>query len=675
MFSSLNPQQRRPRKDYDRQRDPDSPRSKSKRDGQKPSSSARKTSNTANAPREKHRNDRASDSDSDSSTPRGSRKVRMVVPEMDRRKPSNPTAAPTAAATTPEQRPENLPYPSFSKAHSREAVGSRESFKTTDPFTPDPTDLSKGRSSTTSAPSKTAPKTFATDRTPPTAPMAEEEPGLARTKSGGSMKNAADNARKDLHAGRRSADSRDHYGEQKSFSASMSSLRQAEEGSKDPPRSSPLARPASANHMRHKSGPEPKRPSNMSGSPSPQSKPRKDTTSRKNLTTINTEAAPDRKQDRKPPTLIDNEGSSLSDNDSLRTPRGHDPIPRTPSSRGRKADSPIEILHPNDGPDTGREISAEPTPGGAPPPPPPPPPPAVDPPDPPRVDYLLQYGGLPKAIPKDFSSASDPVRPQMYHQYVASPPQPAMPKVVKVQSTFGPYHELLDKYKKVMEKKGSVAVATGYRSVARRLLDRLEQVFSRNISSEVCPCVMCQQNAPHTKSGEEADDGVSWGEVLELVSGRRELPPWPPFHLETSAADFPGLGITSIAQQAPMQKLDVDVPEEYRDHYIRQSKKTKNAVQNWLQAQPEEATSPPAEVDDGTLVFAMLTYLEPQRRGTFNALLNGLSSVPDSRALPPFNHRWRRPKSVITTSKSDWRCRDCTGFLGFHATRNAVCSC
>jgi hypothetical protein len=187
---------------------------------------------------------------------------------------------------------------------------------------------------------------------------------------------------------------------------------------------------------------------------------------------------------------------------------------------------------------------------------------------------------------------------------------------------------VLDNYLQVMSKHGSLAVATGYRSVARRLLDRLEAVFNRNISSEVCHCIMCEQDTP-SEISEDEDTGLSWGEILEHVSGRRELPSWPPFTIES---DGPDLG---TAAEAPMQKLDVDIAPEYRDHFIRQSKKTKDVVQAWLASQPEARTSPPQEVDDETLIFAVVTHLEPENRKLFTALLRGMDTLPQSRAPTP----------------------------------------
>ncbi|GME51993.1 5-methylcytosine g t mismatch-specific dna [Neofusicoccum parvum] len=155
---------------------------------------------------------------------------------------------------------------------------------------------------------------------------------------------------------------------------------------------------------------------------------------------------------------------------------------------------------------------------------------------------------------------------------------------------------------------------------------------------------MCRLRSDEVQPTEE-ETGVSWGEILEFVSGRRELPQWPPFSIDAEAG---GLGISGFNQAAPMQKLDIDVPEEYRDHYIKQSKKTKLAVQNWLATQPEASTSPPQEVDDETLTFAMLTHLEAEKRPIFTALLRGMTTIPASRAPTPLNVP--RPELLVKTA-------------------------
>jgi hypothetical protein len=262
------------------------------------------------------------------------------------------------------------------------------------------------------------------------------------------------------------------------------------------------------------------------------------------------------------------------------------------------------------------------------PPPPPPPPPAPQSAEVPRVDYLLQNGGLPHPVPRRFTSVLAPAAnvAAQYPSFVS--PSAFGPQHTDVRNIFAPLQGVLDNYLQVMSKNGSLAVATGYRSVARRLLDRLEAVFNRNISSEVCHCIMCEQDAPSVIS-EDEDTGLSWGEVLEHVSGRRDLPSWPPFTIESNGLD------SRMVAEAPMQKLDVDIAPEYRDHFIRQSKKTKNVVQAWLASQPEARTSPPQEIDDETLIFAVVTHLEPENQKLFTALLRGMDSLPQSRAPTP----------------------------------------
>ena len=260
----------------------------------------------------------------------------------------------------------------------------------------------------------------------------------------------------------------------------------------------------------------------------------------------------------------------------------------------------------------------------------PPPPPELELAEVPRVDYLLQNGGLPHLLPRCFSLAALPNQVNAYQQY--SSPQLGLPPAAAMSELFAPYTTMLEDLDKVMAKDGSVAVATGYKSVARRLLDRLEHVFARNISSEVCSCLMCAESHQSVVLPPE-ETGVSWGEVLELVSGRRDLPQWPPFTpiTGTPAADL----LNAQRPVRPMQELDIDIPDEYRDHYIRQSQKTKHSVQKWLASQPEEQAEPPNEVDDETLTFAMLTYLEPFEKGTFAALVRDSSAPSPSRSAAP----------------------------------------
>lgn len=266
-------------------------------------------------------------------------------------------------------------------------------------------------------------------------------------------------------------------------------------------------------------------------------------------------------------------------------------------------------------------------------PPPPPPPPTV-PYQQPKVDYLLQNGGLPQSVPKNLLGVG-----QAQNQ-----DQTTIPHAAQVTRFFAPFNHLLDGYTHVMLKNGSMAVATGYRSIARRLLDRLEAVFARDISSETCTCVVCE-SVPQPQ--DYNDGGVSWGEILEYVSGRRELPQWPAFVLDSGQV---GLGISNT--EAPCQKLDIDVPEEYREHYINQSKKTKQSVNKWLENQFESPTSAPQDVDDETLTFAMLTRLEPHQRPLFSTLIGVNPSRPSSTASTISQAPVNTPSSDLLTQTS-----------------------
>lgn len=252
----------------------------------------------------------------------------------------------------------------------------------------------------------------------------------------------------------------------------------------------------------------------------------------------------------------------------------------------------------------------------------------------PRVDYLLQHGGLTHSVPRTLILTSPD------HSSTPESPDPSQERSVHfaeqplraaVQQVFTPYTEILDQYETVMAKNGSIAVATGYRSVARRLLDRLEAVFARDISSESCVCSLCQDPDRF-----EADEpGLGWGDVLEWVSGRKPVPPWPLFDFGTlrqvdsqggntrrssrSTRPPPSAVGTDASRQVPM---DIDVPDEFREHYKKQTKKTKAAVDRWLASQITQPTpTTPQEIDDETLTFAILTHLHPDEREAFNELL------------------------------------------------------
>lgn len=299
----------------------------------------------------------------------------------------------------------------------------------------------------------------------------------------------------------------------------------------------------------------------------------------------------------------------------------HSQMTSTPAEVYSRQQTPMDIVI-----EQGSMMNTPSSMGGPPPPPPPPNVPVSI----PRVDYLLQNGGLNHNVPRNLLYAGKPMAVQ---QATMSPSQP--PTVVA--NLFEPYNQLLHDFEKVISKNGSLAVATGYRSVARRLLDRLEAVFARDLSSEYCTCRMCEYEVDHNQDIR----GVSWGEILELVAGRRDLPSWPPFAFESKE---PGLGI-SMDVPAPMQKLDIDVPEEYREHYIRQSRKIKQSVDRWLNRAGDDAASAPEEVDDETLTFAILTNIPSEQRPLFKELL-GIVDQPITqprRAPSPEHNQPPRP--------------------------------
>jgi len=539
----------------------------------------------------------------------------MPVPELSRR-PSS--ASPNGSKTS-------LPYPSFSKAHSREAVGSTENIVTPrqNVFTPDPTDLQrrKGNQDDKTTRVRTTPPTI---NGPPSPPLTAVDQAAVLEDKRKTLETRGEEMRRKLSETRKRGSL---LGDKpRSSSARSSPYRPAKEGD---------GSNISAVHRSKSGTPTKMKPKHVtidtesslgaslkSRSPSPApSRTDIETTTESMIESDTTSIAPEQHRLQMP-------FSPEADDESSPT-TGPDSSPRTPTPRGtpfppsRKEtpayDVPIHIPY-----GMGNEDS--------PMPPPPPPPPAV-PFQNPKVDYLMQHGGLAHPVPKTFLIAPDPGKIQFN-------PNPELPNqavmAAHVQKFFEPFNGLLEDYMNVISKNGSIAVATGYRSIARRLLDRLEAVFARDISSEICTCIMCQSVTYEGQDVEE-EGVISWGEILEYVCGRRELPPWPAFALDHMSV---GLGISAAATHLPMQKLDIDVPKEYRDHYVRQSKKTKQSVDQWLAGQSEN--NPPEDADDDTLTFAMLTHLEPEQRPTFKELLGVVATRPGSvrpglRASTPLN--------------------------------------
>ena len=519
------------------------------------------------------------------------RRTSMPVPEVE---PRASSASPSASKTS-------LPYPSFSKAHSKEAVGSRENVGTQrlSYYTPDPTDLDRSKAQT-----EANDPNAVTGVAPPSPPLtatdqAEKVEKVERKRS--DLQKNADELKRKLGFARSTSEVKST---RQPLSRSSTSLRESKpkEGDKATPKRSKTSTPSKL------------KPKPVTVEDSSSNTPSKRSTSPTRASFV---------ADSTTPSTIDSDRTSVAPNQPPHTPGFRRPSPPTePDSSPR-----IPTLT-----DPGFASSRKPTPAysilsnsyvgpveDSPMPPPPPPPPDV-PFQNPKVDYLMQNGGLQQSIPKSLLSlgVGGP------HDTVQS----TLPHSAQVGKFFGPFNSLLDDYTKVMAWNGSMAVATGYRSIARRLLDRLEAVFARDIASETCVCVVCESNPQLQDCGEQ--DGVSWGEILEYVSGRRELPQWPAFVLDPTQV---GLGISTA--ESPCQKLDIDVPEELREHYISQSKKTKQSVDRWLESQPSDPISPPQDVDDETLTFAMLTRLEPHQRPLFSALAGIPQSRPGSTAPRP----------------------------------------
>ena len=591
-------------KERDKDRDPDTPRKEKSR--HKSSRSSRKSEKASTTP------ERSSTNASPTTTKRRSS---MPVPEVERRAESaSPLGSKTSLTSGSKA---SIPYPSFSKAHSKEAVGSRDNVANPrlSYYTPDPTDLERGKEQevaegiqNTAGVAPPSPPETTMDRRSKVEDFKVDTVKVERKRT--DLQKAADELKRRL--GRSSSSASDGVAEHKSHtSRSRNSLRESgQEGVK-----STLSEKKSKPSTPSKLGPKPVTVEDSASSTSlrrPSSSAKFSTTKSEstNGSTIDsdeTSVARSQILIQRPSTLATDRGSSPATNpdSSPRTPTLAEPQ-FLPSRKETPAVSTFSAVS------LSGEFAESPMP------PPPPPPPDVP---MPRVDYLMQNGGLPQSIPRSLLGIGQPIQAPQNTATVQS----------QVEKFFAPFNHLLDDYSKVMSRSGSLAVATGYRSVARRLLDRLEAVFARDISSEACACTLCQSSPTYEA---ELDDkrGISWGEILEYVYGRQELPQWPAFVMDSTQV---GLGISASDHVPPMQQLDVDVPEEFRDHYIRQSKKTKQSVDKWLDHQPQQPSSPPPDVDDETLSFAMLTRLEPEQRPIFSSLVGVITSRPPSTVGTP----------------------------------------
>jgi hypothetical protein len=545
-----------------------------------------------------------------------SRSMADIVPEMSR----------TSSAPGGMER-ESFPYPSFSKAHSKEAVNSSVDLSMpTKPakniYTPESTDLGLDDKSRTSSADDRKGKTSSgapihTDGNPPTPPETEVSQSRKSTPT-------------------RTSQIREEEGRTRSRPSSRTSqrswfggkIREPDDKSKVSARSRGSKASTALKSPRHKPAPveivenddDAEYQSDGTNSQSALDSNATSVAPKRNQPPVNTSGG-------RPPGL--HTGSSL---DSAR-----DSSPRTPTATPQFI--PPEYK-PSPSPFVSFDLSGSQDEAYDSPQPPPPPPPPVVPMNIPRVDYLMQNGGLARTVPKALLAAT----PSYINQHPSI--GRALPTPSDIEKVFSPYYNLLDQYQTVISKNGSVAVATGYRSIARRLLDRLENVFARELSSEGCTCLMCEERDEEGMGDHRA---LGWGDVLEWVSGRQVLPEWPAFDfsaMSVKAEDFQGLGISgqsrtnSGGRPSSPVKLDPDIAEEFREHYLRQTKKTKAAVDRWLSTCPSATAVPPPDIDDETLTFTILTHLDQDERPIFNALHLGskrpLQSV--SRAPTPMGN-------------------------------------
>lgn len=487
--------------------------------------------------------------------------------------PSDLTAEPSKMPT--DRQRISLPYPSFSKAHSKEAVISRDdvSKRPSNPPTPEPTDCGRDEKRSKSAELPRKSSLSKKSSRPPTPPETDVSADKKRVEQQTRGEDEPERQKSATEGASRSASRND---DRSRVSRKSGSSSQATYVKSPKHKSHEKLRPSSSTKS-SSSRPSIKRPGST------------------------------RSSKRRDP--VDDEPSPLDARDSSPKTPTHFSPDLYPRDKSAPSTTPgAESSYPSK--------TATPAPAA---PPPPPPPPEVDVQDMPRVDYLLQNGGLPYPVPKRFLSALPP----------PSGTRPANPTLAGAETLFAPFFNILDQYSTVLSKHGSIAVATGHRSVARRLLDRLENVFSRDLPSHGCTCVMCD-------GSHEVHGGLTWGDVLEWVSGRIELPAWPPFDLAEIGTKAAEISAEEPPRPASPVKLDPDIAEEFRGHYLRQSKKVRSAVDKWLNQTGETPVPPPQDVDDETLAFAILTNLEPGERPYFNALLSGSRDLkPSTRAPTP----------------------------------------
>ncbi|KXH44555.1 hypothetical protein CNYM01_07063 [Colletotrichum nymphaeae SA-01] len=529
-----------------------------------------------------------------------------LVPEMSRTSLTGPASTDRIS----------LPYPTFSKAHSKEAVrNSREDIsgsgvgatRRADPFTPEATDLGDSelkRSQSVDHSDKQRKSSSKKESRPPSPP----ETDLSGKRRSATPEESSKKVREERSSSRLSGETSKRDREDRP-SSRLSGLSRSGSRADDKSRVSFKSKTSSqATYVKSPAFPPGVQESlNIKPSTSRSS-------SKRSSSSKKSRRAEYHDGDSSPESLQDS---------SPRTPTQAPPFPPPFAMNDKPPGPPPQVYPENDITPSATPMTDMPPPTG--PPPPPPPPPALDVQEAPRVDYLLQNGGLIQPIPKTFLS----VLPRQ------NGARPSNPPLVGPQTLFAPFFNLLDQYNSVLNRNGSVAVATGHRSVARRLLDRLENVFSRELPEHGCTCVVCERGP------DIQHRGLGWGEVLEWVSGRIDLPQWPPFDLASLGSNAAEVSAELPPRPDSPVKIDPDIAEEFREHYLRQSKKVRGAVDKWLNTCGETTAPPPQDVDDETLTFAILTNMDPEDQPYFNAILAGSNHPKPATRAPTPLHRAR----------------------------------
>ncbi|GKT66589.1 5-methylcytosine G/T mismatch-specific DNA glycosylase [Colletotrichum tofieldiae] len=535
-----------------------------------------------------------------------------LVPEMSRTSLTGPASTDRIS----------VPYPTFSKAHSKEAVrGSREDVSASgvgatrrnDPFTPEATDLGDSelkRSRSVDYSEKQRKASSKKESRPPSPP----ETDLSGKRRSGTPEESSKKVREERSSSRLGGEASKRDRDDRP-SSRLSGISRSGSRADDKSRLSFKSKTSSqATYVKSPAFPPGVQESlNIKPSAS-RSSSKRSSSSKKSRRSDNHDG--------------DSSPESLQDS-SPRTPTQAPPFPPPFAMHDKPPGPPPQVYPENDITPSATPMTDMGPPSG---PPPPPPPPPVDVQEAPRVDYLLQNGGLIQPIPKTFLS----VLPRQ------NGARPSNPPLVGAQTLFAPFFNLLDQYNSVLNRNGSVAVATGHRSVARRLLDRLENVFSRELPEHGCTCVVCERGP------DIQHRGLGWGEVLEWVSGRIDLPQWPPFDLASLGSKAAEVSADLPPRPDSPVKIDPDIAEEFREHYLRQSKKVRGAVDKWLNTCGETTAPPPQDVDDETLTFAILTNLDPEDQPYFNAILSGSNHPKPATRAPTPLHR-ARPDLLVKT--------------------------